>query len=394
MLPQLINHSPDLRRLVDDGYEVRVIAGHLVVSAIPYVTAERQIKRGRLVSVLCLSGDKTVRPHTHVMMFAGEQPCDRNGKPLTRIMNETRTRDLGDGLVVTHAFSSKPKSGHYTDYYEKVTTYEAILSSQAAAIDSSVTARTFRVVENADTASPFVYVDTASSRAGIGAVTKKLMLGSVHIIGLGGTGAYVLDAVAKTPVLEIQLHDGDVFGQHNAFRAPGAPSLEDLRLREMKVDYYRRIYGRMHRNIVANATYIDASNVGNLRNADFVFLCIDTGDAKRRIIEVLEGAGVPFIDVGMGVQFADDRLVGMLRGTTSTPEMRDHVRLRNRIPLHSANGNDLYTRNIQIADLNMLNAALAVVKWKKLFGFYLDLEGEHFSALSIDGNHLLNEDAA
>lgn len=34
----------------------------------------------------------------------------------------------------------------------------------------------------------------------------------------------------------------------------------------------------------------------------------------------------------------------------------------------------------------MLNAGLAVVKWKKLFGFYLDLEGEHFSVLSIDGN--------
>jgi len=394
MSPQLINHSPDLRRLVDDGYEVGIAAGHLVISAIPYVAADRKIKRGRLVSELSLSGDKTVRPHTHVIMFAGEQPCDCHGAALTKIMNETRTRDLGDGLVVAHAFSSKPKSGHYTDYYEKVTTYEAILSSQAAAIDPSVTARTFRVVENTDTASPFVYMDTASPRAGIGAVTKKLMLGSVHIIGLGGTGAYVLDAVAKTPVLEIQLHDGDIFGQHNAFRAPGAPSIDDLRLREMKVDYFKRTYSRMHRDIVANAAYVDASNVDSIRNADFVFLCIDSGEAKRLIIETLEAAGIPFVDVGMGVQFADDRLVGMLRVTTSTPEMRDHVRLRNRIPLHSANENDLYTRNIQIADLNMLNAALAVVKWKKLFGFYLDLEGEHFSALSIDGNHLLNEDAA
>jgi hypothetical protein len=31
-------------------------------------------------------------------------------------------------------------------------------------------------------------------------------------------------------------------------------------------------------------------------------------------------------------------------------------------------------RNIQIADLNALNAALAVVKWKKLYRFYVDLE--------------------
>ncbi|MFC6355756.1 hypothetical protein [Luethyella okanaganae] len=29
---------------------------------------------------------------------------------------------------------------------------------------------------------------------------------------------------------------------------------------------------------------------------------------------------------------------------------------------------------------------------KKLFGFYADLEQEHYSAYTIDGNHLLNED--
>lgn len=41
---------------------------------------------------------------------------------------------------------------------------------------------------------------------------------------------------------------------------------------------------------------------------------------------------------------------------------------------------------------NALNAAMAVIRWKKLCGFYLDLEGEHHSVYVIDGNHLLNED--
>ena len=40
-------------------------------------------------------------------------------------------------------------------------------------------------------------------------------------------------------------------------------------------------------------------------------------------------------------------------------------------------GDDDYNRNIQIADLNALNAAFAVIKWKKLFGFY------RISSLSI-----------
>lgn len=54
-----------------------------------------------------------------------------------------------------------------------------------------------------------------------------------------------------------------------------------------------------------------------------------------------------------------------------------------------ANGYDL---NIQIAELNALNAVLAVIRWKTHFGFYSDLESEHYSAFTIDGNHLLNED--
>ena len=66
----------------------------------------------------------------------------------------------------------------------------------------------------------FKYVDTASSRVGIGAVTEKLKVGPLAIVGLGGTGSYILDLVAKTPVAEIHLFDGDKLGQHNAFPLP------------------------------------------------------------------------------------------------------------------------------------------------------------------------------
>ena len=54
----------------------------------------------------------------------------------------------------------------------------------------------------------------------------------------------------------------------------------------------------------------------------------------------------------------------------------------------------MYASNIQVADLNMLNAALAVIKWKKLRGFYRDLEGEHHCTYTTDGNMLLNGDLA
>ena len=53
-------------------------------------------------------------------------------------------------------------------------------------------------------------------------------------------------------------------------------------------------------------------------------------------------------------------------------------------------GADLYASNIQVADLNMLGAAMAVIRWKRLIGFYADGGGEHHSTYDLDGNHLNN----
>jgi hypothetical protein len=97
----------------------------------------------------------------------------------------------------------------------------------------------------------------------------------------------------------------------------------------------------------------------------------------------------PFTDVGMGIQLDNNTLGGIVRVTTNTPQKRDHF--RERVSFEDTPGDD-YNRNIQIADLNALNAAIAVIKWKKLFGFYRDLKSEHQSQFSIDTNLLLNED--
>ena len=62
-----------------------------------------------------------------------------------------------------------------------------------------------------------------------------------------------------------------------------------------------------------------------------------------------------------------------------------------RIPCSEADVENEYDKNIQIADLNALNATLAVIKWKKLFGFYADHEHEHFSTYTIDCNLLTSD---
>lgn len=392
MSPQLISRSPDLLRLQEEGYEVSVVGAHLVIRNVPYVTQASAVARGTLVSTLCLSGDRTQRPDTHVAMFSGEVPCDAQGRPLSRIINSSSVQSLGGDLVVNHMFSSKPKVGHYADYHEKMTTYAAILSNEAEAIDPEATPRTRRVVANDDPQSPFVYLDTATSRAGIGEVSQKLEGERIAIVGLGGTGSYVLDQVTKTPAARIDLFDDDDYLQHNAFRAPGAASLDELKERPKKVEHWADVYSRMHRHIVPHAVRLGSDNLSLLADATIVFLCLDAGEDKAVIIAELERLGLPFIDVGMGLHLVDGSLVGQLRVTTSTPSMRDQVRTKGRIPLEGAGLDDIYARNIQVADLNMLNAALAVLRWKRLRGFYADLEEEHFSLFTLDGNHLLNED--
>ena len=91
----------------------------------------------------------------------------------------------------------------------------------------------------------------------------------------------------------------------------------------------------------------------------------------------------------MGVELIGESLRGVLRVTTSTPQQRDHFRAR--VSLANTGVAEEYATNIQVADLNALNA-LAVVRWKKLFGFYLDFEGEHNSTYSIDTNSLISDD--
>ena len=60
------------------------------------------------------------------------------------------------------------------------------------------------------------------------------------------------------------------------------------------------------------------------------------------------------------------------------------------IPQSDDDEEDEYSENIQIADLNALNAVMAVLKWKKLMGFYQDLKERHSSYYEVNLNNLTN----
>lgn len=389
MLQQLIGHSPDLKRLQEEGYELEYKGGYLLIHQIPYVTSQREIKRGVLVSELTLANNyTTTAPNTHVINFIGEYPCNNDGSAISALQHGSNNQNLGDGIVINHSFSNKPPHG-YPNYYEKVSTYVKVISSQAQKIDTNVTWKTFRIREANTENDVFQYVDTNSSRAKINAINEKVKDQKIAIIGLGGTGAYILDSVSKTPVSEIHLYDGDVLSQHNAFRSPGAVGTEDLDKVQSKVDYYYGLYSKIHKKISPRAWYVNSDNLEELKSRSFVFICIDNDDSRRIIIQFLLTNNIPFIDVGLGVNIVDDSLIGTVRVTTGTSRKNDH--LADRISFVEEDHNE-YNTNIQIAELNNLNAVLAVIKWKKLCGFYQDLNEEHHTTYSINVAQLLNED--
>ncbi|HUY45492.1 MAG TPA: ThiF family adenylyltransferase [Streptosporangiaceae bacterium] len=385
----LARPSPDLQRLHQEGYDIEIRSGYLLVKRVPFATSAGEVAFGTLISELSTSGTATIKPATHVVSFAGGIPCDNHGNRLSKIINSIGENRLADGITADCTFSSKPPDG-YPDYYAKMTAYANMISGWAQAIDPKVTARSLLPVKMTEDESVFRYLDSASSRAQIGLVTGKLALPRVAIVGVGGTGAYVLDQLAKTPVGEIHLFDGDTFYAHNAFRAPGAASVEELDAMRNKAEYHRDRYDAMRRGIIAHPYHVDESNIGELQDMAFVFLTMDPGPGKKFIVEKLEQHALPFIDTGMGVRRTGDTLRGIVTATTSTPGHREHVWANKRITF--ADGGDEYDHNIQIADLNMLNAVFAVIKWKKLYGFYADDEHELFTAYTIAANQLLNDD--
>ncbi len=392
MSQRLIARSADLKQLQDEGYDISTNGAVLIVRDVPYVTSERQIKRGTLTSTLELADDVTVNPvEDHVMYFAGEKPYNAGGTAIPHVVGENLEQSYG-GVAVNLQLSSKPQTSdhRYRDYHHKVSTYVRILSGPAKKIDESVDAHTHPVIVEDEEETVFNYVDSAASRAGLEVITEKLKVSSVAIVGLGGTGSYILDLLAKTPIGKIHLFDRDAFHQHNAFRAPGAPTNDELRARPKKVRRFGQIYSAMRREIIEHDYNVDEATVGELQEMDFVFIAIDNGKARKLITEKLEEFGVGFIDVGLGVKEKERSLVGMVRTTTSTAAHRS----RGKLPFSGGDEDDDYTRNIQIAELNALNAILAVIKWKKLVGFYGDIENEHQSLYTINGNYLINTDAA
>ena len=222
---------------------------------------------------------------------------------------------------------------------------------------------------------PFKIPNTFEARAALGPVQDRIRDQRIAIIGLGGTGAYVLDLIAKTPVAEIHLMDFDHVDWHNFMRAPGAPTCEEIgTLRETrphKVDYYHSKYASLRDGIHTHPVCVENSAMLieflSKYSIDYAFVCIDQrkdSDSPRQdvIYSALSEAGIPFIDSGVSITL-DNHMVG---GAVTTSAYEAHsVAWKKAIPNARVEGNVPGYRNVQLPEVNALAASLAVMEWRR-----------------------------
>ena len=262
MFQNLVSHNPDLERLVKKGYAVAFDStNHLVVRDIPYIDDSGSLKWGAFVTKLQFVDLEHVEQDDHQVFFAGSVPYGLDGQPIPNLAGGPTSVPLSErsgDVVVERSFSNKPRVAQaFADFFEKIESYTTIISGPAMQM-FDVNPLTFRaVLDEREADAIFKFYDTLTSRAEIGNYAARLEDEVVAIIGLGGTGSFILDFMARSRVKEIRGFDGDSFHVHNAFRAPGKTVRREFGKPKARV--LKKRYGNFRRNIKLHEIYVDDS---------------------------------------------------------------------------------------------------------------------------------------
>ncbi len=373
MFQKLASHNDDLQRLLEKGYAIAFDStNHLVVRDIPYLNASLGLELGAIVTQVEFIDQERIKQNDHQVFFAGSVPYGLDGSPIPNLGGGPATVALSESssdVVVQRSFSNKPRvAGKFADFFEKIESYVTIISGPAME-RYGVNPYTFRVVEDGPPDPIFKFHDTLTSRAEIGDLARKFEDDVIAVIGLGGTGAYLLDFLVRTRVREIKGFDADAFHIHNGYRSPGM--VRSSEFGKSKAAVLQGRHDNFRTGLFLTHKFIDESCADDFAGVTFAFVCVDKGSSRAGIINLLVSMGIPFIDVGMGLSRKSGGLTGMLRVVYFPADRAQEVRDMGLVDLADA-ADDLYRTNIQIGELNALNACLAIIKFKQIRGFYLE----------------------
>ena len=374
MSNSLISHNDDLSAIVKVGYRVKVRGAYLLVEGIPYIRENGDISTANIVTSLELAGDKTRPPDDHTVWWTGETPHRSSGEsmePYLSCGNWPSGLDLGEGLTVYMQWSRKPRSAGgsrgYSDYLEKIETYveevggeaevrhPGILEAARGGGQPEVVAKT-----------RFKYINTNLYRNGTRAIEQRIADEVVAVVGVGGSGSYLVDILAKTDIKELHLFDDDVMEQHNAFRIAGAASIQELGVGKSKVEWHQERYAAVREEgVYVHERRLDLEALEELGMFTTVFIAVDKLDTRRKVQQKCNELGVSHFSVGLGLDIEganDDEIGGMVKIETQYNAVEE--RTTDVSDNNQPKGEENIYGNIQTAELNMLGAALAIAEWK------------------------------
>lgn len=211
MFQKLVSRNADLARLVERGYAVSFDRSYLIIRDIPYLGAGKQLLIGAIVAQLINVDGERMRIDDHQIYFAGSSPYGLDGNPIPNLNDRRASVSLSPAfadVIVERRFSNKPPSGAFEDNFDKIESYVRIICAPAMALHD-VTPLTFNADETTVADPIFKFHDTLTSRAGIAELNAGFENEKIAIIGLGGTGSYLLDFAVKARIPEIVGFDGD-----------------------------------------------------------------------------------------------------------------------------------------------------------------------------------------
>lgn len=378
MSSSLIDRSSDLKTLAEAGFALVLRGAYLIVKNLPYLyNAVGELSHADLITSIELAGNITTPPSDHTVWWTGKPPFRADGSSMESYLSCNvwpEGHDLGEELTAYMQWSRKPvangKKRNFIDYKEKVLTYIGEVAGQAdikypGVLEATKSGETPTIKLN----TRFKYIDTNTYRYGLKGIEQRIEDEIVAIVGVGGTGSYLMDILAKTNIKELHLFDKDVLKQHNAFRMCGAARIEELGGSCSKVDWYSRTYSAIREvGIHVHSEELTGDNRDILSQFTTVFIAVDDLTVRRDLQVACNELGIYHVSVGIGVEVegeANNQLGGNVK--VETAFRPKHHRL-SEPPSHERP--DQPYGIVQVAELNMLGAALAVLEWKAEVGIY------------------------
>ena len=381
MSSSLISRNDDLSALVKAGYRIKIRGAYLIVQGIPYIAECGEIKKADIVTNLGFSveGEITGPPSDHTVWWTGRIPHKADGESMETYLCCGKWEDgykIGEGITVYMQWSRKPREGGitrgYKNYQEKIETYVSEVAGQAESKQPGIlmTARSGGDPE-IESNTRFMYLNTSIYRDGTKGAEENIEEEIVAIIGVGGSGSYLVDILAKTNIKELHLYDDDVMRQENAFRLAGAARIGELGSGKSKVEWHRERYSQVRKEgLYIHPVRIDDENMECLKTCTTVFIAVDKLKTRRKIQRACGEMGVLHISVGIGLEMEGEKnneIGGMVKVETDY-QVGEYKKQGDENPDNM--GDDVYGSNIQTAELNMLGAALAITEWKARRGVY------------------------